>query len=102
MSVMATIFDCGHVTVFFCFCVPPGMFDAGDCCDTRSISDHSYPDGSTKVTMDFIYNNQCHLEEERLPHGKANYFLHLFLSVSTKKWLFFGSFQARQQWIDTV
>jgi hypothetical protein len=53
------------------------MFDAGDCCDTRSISDHSYPDGSTKVTMDFIYNNQCHLEEERLPHGKANYFLHL-------------------------
>ena len=80
MSVMAIIFDCGHVTDFFslCFFIPPGMFDAGDCCDTRSVSDHSFPNGSTKVTSDFIYNNQCHLEGELLPHGKANY-LHLLL-----------------------
>ena len=79
MSVMAIIFDCGHVTdFFFMFFIPPGMFDAGDCCDTRSVSDHSFPSGSTKVTSDFIYNNQCHLEEELLPHGKANY-LHLLL-----------------------
>ena len=73
MSVMAIIFDCGHF--FFLFFIPPGMFDAGDCCDTRSISDHAAPNGSEfKVTVDFIYNNQCHLEGERLPHGKVHIF----------------------------
>ena len=59
----------------FRFFIPPGMFDGGDCCDTRSISDHAAPNGSeSKVTMDFIYNNQCHLEGERLPHGKVHIF----------------------------